>query len=185
MNNVFSYYTKYREYIPEYNDWKNGNAQQDKVASNSSAIELNNESLKQKAQTIVNPLLIADCYEHEKAEDAETFQPQTEEYPPAAYPAGYGTPESEFRTPERHRILRTAAGEELSFYGTGAEHTEEKFPAEIPSHSPQENAMPEKKSDAQLSAAIGALTECARGQLRYLKKNYDLLKTQTEERYFN
>lgn len=73
MNNVFSYYTKYREYIPEYNDWKNGNAQQDKVASNSSAIELNNESLKQKAQTIVNPLLIADCYEHEKAEDAETF----------------------------------------------------------------------------------------------------------------
>ena len=120
-----------------------------------------------------------------EAEDAETFQPQTEKYPPAAYPAGYGTPESEFRTPERHRILRTAAGEELSFYGTGAEHTEEKFPAEIPSHSPQENAMPEKKSDAQLSAAIGALTECARGQLRYLKKNYDLLKTQTEERYFN
>ena len=120
-----------------------------------------------------------------EAEDAETFQPQTEEYPPAAYPAGYGTPESEFRTPERHRILRTAAGEELSFYGTGAEHTEEKFPTEIPSHSPQENAMPEKKSDAQLSAAIGALTECARGQLRYLKKNYDLLKTQTEERYFN
>lgn len=120
-----------------------------------------------------------------EAEDAETFQPQTEEYPPAAYPAGYGPPESEFRTPERHRILRTAAGEELSFYGTGAEHTEEKFPAEIPSHSPQENAMPEKKSDAQLSAAIGALTECARGQLRYLKKNYDLLKTQTEERYFN
>ena len=120
-----------------------------------------------------------------EAEDAETFQPQTEEYPPAAYPAGYGPPESEFRTPERHRILRTAAGEELSFYGTGAEHTEEKFPAEIPSHSPQENAMPEKKSDAQLSAAIGALTKCARGQLRYLKKNYDLLKTQTEERYFN
>ena len=120
-----------------------------------------------------------------EAEDAETFQPQTEEYPPAAYPAGYGPPESEFRTPERHRILRTAAGEELSFYGTGAEHTEEKFPTEIPSHSPQENAMPEKKSDAQLSAAIGALTECARGQLRYLKKNYDLLKTQTEERYFN
>ena len=25
-----------------------------------------------------------------EAEDAETFQPQTEEYPPAAYPAGYG-----------------------------------------------------------------------------------------------
>lgn len=120
-----------------------------------------------------------------EAEDAETFQPQTEKYPPAAYPAGYRTPESEFRTPERHRILRTAAGEELSFYGTGAEHTEEKFPTEIPSHSSQENAMPEKKSDAQLSAAIGALTECARGQLRYLKKNYDLLKTQTEERYFN
>lgn len=120
-----------------------------------------------------------------EAEDAETFQPQTEEFPPAAYPAGYGPPEPEFRTPERHRILRTAAGEELSFYGTGAEHTEEKFPTEIPSHSPQENAMPEKKSDAQLSAAIGALTECARGQLRYLKKNYDLLKTQTEERYFN
>ena len=79
-----------------------------------------------------------------EAEDAETFQPQTEEYPPAAYPAGYGPPEPEFRPPERHRILRTAAGEELSFYGTGAEHTEEKFPTEIPSHSPQENAMPEK-----------------------------------------
>ena len=111
--------------------------------------------------------------------------PQTEEYRPAAFRTEYGKRESESLSPEKHRSSRTASGEKLAFYRTGTEQTEGKFSAEQSSHKPQENAMPEKKSDAQLSAAIGALTECARGQLRYLKKNYDLLKTQTEERYFN
>jgi hypothetical protein len=116
---------------------------------------------------------------------AETTVPLTEEYRPAEFPAGYRKQESESRSPEKHRFLRTASQEELAFHGTKTKQAEEKFSAEQSSRLLQENATPEKKSDVQLSAAISALTECARGQLRYLKKNYDLLKTQTDERYFN
>ena len=115
----------------------------------------------------------------------ETIVPQTEEYRPAELPAEYRKQESESRSPEKHRFLRTASQEELAFHGTKTKQAEEKFSAEQSSRLLQENATPEKKSDVQLSAAISALTECARGQLRYLKKNYDLLKTQTDERYFN
>ena len=115
----------------------------------------------------------------------ETIVPLTEEYRPAALPAEYRKQKSESRSPEKHRFLRTASQEELAFHGTKTKQAEEKFSAEQSSRLLQENATPEKKSDVQLSAAISALTECARGQLRYLKKNYDLLKTQTDERYFN
>ena len=55
---------------------------------------------------------------------------------------------------------------------------------ELLPHSQQDSGTG-KSSDAHLSAAIGVLTECARGQLRYLRKNYDLLKTQSEDRFFN
>ena len=115
----------------------------------------------------------------------ENSVPQTEEYRPAEFPAEYRKQESESRSPEKHRFLRTASQEELAFHGTKTKQAEEKFSAEQSSRLLQENATPEKKSDVQLSAAISALTECAQGQLRYLKKNYDLLKTQTDERYFN
>ena len=115
----------------------------------------------------------------------ETIVPLTEEYRPAELPAEYRKQESESRSPEKHRFLRTASQEELAFHGTMTKQAEEKFSAEQSSRLLQEKATPEKKSDVQLSAAISALTECARGQLRYLKKNYDLLKTQTDERYFN
>ena len=55
---------------------------------------------------------------------------------------------------------------------------------EILPHTQQDSGTG-KSADAQLNAAIGVLTECARGQLRYLRKNYDLLKTQSEDRFFN
>jgi hypothetical protein len=120
------------------------------------------------------------------APQVENIAPLTgNSVPPAELPAGYRKQESESRSPEKHRFLRTASREELAFHGTKTKQAEEKFSAEQSSRLLQENATPEKKSDVQLSAAISALTECARGQLRYLKKNYDLLKTQTDERYFN
>ena len=43
----------------------------------------------------------------------------------------------------------------------------------------------ESSSFSGLSAAIDSLTAYAKGQLRYLKKNCDLLKTQSEDRHFN
>lgn len=73
MKNIFSYYTKYREYIPEYNSWNDGNKKSNPIASSSFVSAKNNESIKQKAQAIANPILLSDSYEHEKAEDAETF----------------------------------------------------------------------------------------------------------------
>lgn len=73
MNKIISYYTKYREYIPEYKNWNNDAAKNTEVASVVISGNKDDESLKQKAKAIVNPILIADNYEHEKAEDAETF----------------------------------------------------------------------------------------------------------------
>ena len=105
----------------------------------------------------------------------------------AERPAGtrYEQQESESRSPAgERRFFQSAVRKEQSFSGPGMETAADKFPAEPPLR-PQENTMPEQKSAVLLSAAIGALTECARGQLRYLKKNYDLLKTQSEDRYFN
>lgn len=72
MNNFISYYTKYTEHVDEYNRW--GNEQKKDVESTSKLSNAQNtERLKQKAKAIAEPLLLLDSYEHEKAEDSETF----------------------------------------------------------------------------------------------------------------
>lgn len=72
MNNFISYYTKYTEHVDEYNRWEN---EQNKDVNTTSKpyIAQNTELLKQKAKAIAEPLLLLDSYEHEKAEDSETF----------------------------------------------------------------------------------------------------------------
>ncbi len=72
MNNIFSYYTKYRDHIDEYNQWNKdaNNIPQNNKASNCSVSQT---SLKQKAKAIAEPIILLDSYEHEKAEDSETF----------------------------------------------------------------------------------------------------------------
>ena len=72
MNNIFSYYTKYRDHIAEYNKW---NKDANKIPKNHQAsnLSLSQTSLKQKAKAIAEPLILLDSYEHEKAEDSETF----------------------------------------------------------------------------------------------------------------
>lgn len=67
MNNIFSYYTKYREHIDEYKQWN------DKQTSSPKTPLSQTEELKQKAKAIAEPILLIDSYTHEKAEDAETF----------------------------------------------------------------------------------------------------------------
>ncbi len=75
MNNVFSYYTKYRNHVDEYNGWIKNNKR--KVSGSKSANDTlstpNTELLKKKAKTIAEPILLFDSYVHEKAEDSETF----------------------------------------------------------------------------------------------------------------
>ncbi len=72
MNNFISYYTKYTEHIDEYNRWNNEQNKDVKKAPSDYNAQ-NTELLKQKAKTIAEPLLLLDSYEHEKAEDSETF----------------------------------------------------------------------------------------------------------------
>lgn len=72
MNKVFSYYTNYTKHIPEYENWIEGNKKDSSVTSDFITNE-KSLSLKQKAQTLAAPILVCDSYEHEKAEDAETF----------------------------------------------------------------------------------------------------------------
>lgn len=72
MNNIFSYYTKYRDHIGEYNKFKNESNKQDIKVSDAS-LSSENQNIKNKAKAIAEPLILLDCYEHEKAEDAETF----------------------------------------------------------------------------------------------------------------
>ena len=67
MNNIFSYYTKYREHIDEYKQWSDK-----QVNAPATTLSQSNE-LKQKAKAIAEPILLLDSYTHEKAEDAETF----------------------------------------------------------------------------------------------------------------
>ena len=67
MNNIFSYYTKYREHIDEYKQWS------DKQVNTPAVTLSQNNELKQKAKAIAEPILLLDSYTHEKAEDAETF----------------------------------------------------------------------------------------------------------------
>lgn len=68
MNNVFSYYTKYRNHKDEYNQW---NKEQSQVPHNSAC--KSSDELKRKAKAIAEPILLLDNYTHEKAEDSETF----------------------------------------------------------------------------------------------------------------
>jgi hypothetical protein len=68
MNNILSFYTKYRNNVPNYNEWNNSKK---KELANSSSCDA--EILKKKAKTIAEPILVLDSYEHEKAEDSETF----------------------------------------------------------------------------------------------------------------
>ena len=122
----------------------------------------------------------------EKSEAFLTYRPAEFAEKSLKTTAEYGKPDPDIRSRSGElRFFQTAGKEDVAFPGTGTAQTEENFSAENSSLLLQENSMPEKKSDTQLGAAISALTECARGQLRYLKKNYDLLKTQTEEHYFN
>ena len=122
----------------------------------------------------------------EKSESFLTYRPAEFAEKSLKTTAEYGKPDPDIRSRSGElRFFQTAGKEDVAFPGTGTAQTEENFSAENSSLLLQENSMPEKKSDTQLGAAISALTECARGQLRYLKKNYDLLKTQTEEHYFN
>lgn len=67
MNNIFSYYTKYREHIDEYKQWS------DKQLSTPATTLSQSNELKQKAKAIAEPILLLDSYTHEKAEDSETF----------------------------------------------------------------------------------------------------------------
>lgn len=67
MNNIFSYYTKYREHIDEYKQWS------DKQVDTPAITLSQSNELKQKAKTIAEPILLLDSYTHEKAEDSETF----------------------------------------------------------------------------------------------------------------
>ena len=72
MNNIFSYYTKYREHIGEYNRWNtNEQAKINRISASSNPCA--NEKLKQKAKAITEPILLLDKYTHERAEDSETF----------------------------------------------------------------------------------------------------------------
>lgn len=70
MNSVFSNYTKYTKHIDEYNKW---NAEASKRNQMPLPDYVSQSSLKQKAKTISVPLLLLDSYQHEKAEDSETF----------------------------------------------------------------------------------------------------------------
>lgn len=68
MGKVLDFYFKYKNNVPEYNNWLK---EQDTSPAKNSDKSIS--SLQKKAETIAQPLLIADKYEHEKAEDAEAF----------------------------------------------------------------------------------------------------------------
>ncbi len=70
MNNIISYYTKYRKHIDEYNRFNERNKN---IENNTSLTPEETKHFKQKAKVIAEPLLVLDSYEHEKAEDSETF----------------------------------------------------------------------------------------------------------------
>ncbi len=72
MNNIFSYYTKYRDHIDEYNKW-NKDANKVPQYNKASNYSVSKTSLEQKAKAIAEPIILLDSYEHEKAEDSETF----------------------------------------------------------------------------------------------------------------
>ncbi len=72
MKDIFSYYTNYAKHIDEYKKWEN-DAKSLSNRQNAPSALISQNSLKQKAKTISEPLLLLDSYQHEKAEDSETF----------------------------------------------------------------------------------------------------------------
>ncbi len=69
MSKVIPASLKYLSHSKEYDDWyKNKDTNSFAMKNN-----INEEKLKQKAKLIAEPILLFDSYEHEKAEDAETF----------------------------------------------------------------------------------------------------------------
>ena len=70
MNDIFSYYTKYRKHVNDYKQWRQ-DINDKKIHPD--GVFVDKEKLKQQAKAISQPLLILDKYEHEKAEDSETF----------------------------------------------------------------------------------------------------------------
>ncbi len=70
MNDIFSFYTEYRKHIDDYNRFNERNKN---IKNNTSLTPEEINNFKQKAKVIAEPLLVLDSYEHEKAEDSETF----------------------------------------------------------------------------------------------------------------
>lgn len=70
MNNIFSYYTKYTDNTDEYKLWRQN---LNKAENKTDVKTFNENNIREKAKAITEPLLILDNYEHEKAEDSETF----------------------------------------------------------------------------------------------------------------
>lgn len=67
MGKILAYYTNYRKHVPEYNKW---NKEQKNQQTTAAAVNL---GMQKKAKAIAEPILLLDKYEHERAEDAETF----------------------------------------------------------------------------------------------------------------
>lgn len=70
MNNIFSYYTKYTDNTDKYKLWRQN---LNKAENKTDVKAFNEKNIREKAKAITEPLLILDNYEHEKAEDSETF----------------------------------------------------------------------------------------------------------------
>ncbi len=70
MNDIFSYYTKYKEHSNDYKHWRQDINNSQKHPDD---VSVDKEKLKRQAKAIAEPLLLLDKYEHEKAEDSETF----------------------------------------------------------------------------------------------------------------
>ncbi len=74
MKNFLSYYTEYTNNINEYNNLNSESELKSTKRKAEDVLKNSDEKiLKSKARAIAEPLLVSDYYEHEKAEDSETF----------------------------------------------------------------------------------------------------------------
>lgn len=67
MVKIADYYANYLKNVPEYKQWVKENKERTQTNPSSHI------NLQKKAKAIAEPLLLIDKYEHEKAEDSETF----------------------------------------------------------------------------------------------------------------
>ncbi|MBQ3642735.1 hypothetical protein II906_12540 [bacterium] len=67
MGRILSYYTKYLKEVPDYKKWN------EKVSAAQNSPVKSDETLKNKARLLAEPMLLSDKYEHERMEDSETF----------------------------------------------------------------------------------------------------------------